>query len=73
MKPRQDEGDVRTDTETPIVRFVNKVLVDAIRGGASDVHFEPYEKTYRIRYRTDSLSTRWPSRRWRSLHGLQRG
>ena len=53
---KTDEGDVRTDTdETPIVRFVNKVLVDAIRGGASDVHFEPYEKTYRIRYRTDGI------------------
>jgi type IV pilus assembly protein PilB len=55
--PQTDEdGEVKTDTdETPIVRFVNKVLVDAIRGGASDVHFEPYEKTYRIRYRTDGI------------------
>ncbi|MGH8447550.1 MAG: type IV-A pilus assembly ATPase PilB [Solimonas sp.] len=39
--------------DAPIVRYVNKVLVDAINLGASDVHFEPYEKTYRIRYRKD--------------------
>jgi type IV pilus assembly protein PilB len=39
--------------DAPIIRYVNKVLVDAINQGASDVHFEPYEKTYRIRYRTD--------------------
>jgi type IV pilus assembly protein PilB len=41
--------------ETPIVRFVNKVLLDAIKAGASDVHFEPYEKSYRIRFRTDGI------------------
>lgn len=41
--------------EAPIVRFVNKVLVDAIKSGASDIHFEPYEKTYRVRYRTDGV------------------
>jgi type IV pilus assembly protein PilB len=41
--------------DTPIVRFVNKVLLDAIRGGASDIHFEPYEKTYRVRFRTDGI------------------
>lgn len=39
--------------EAPIVKFVNKLLVDAINQGASDIHFEPYEKTYRIRYRKD--------------------
>jgi type IV pilus assembly protein PilB len=39
--------------DAPIVRFVNKILLDAIHGGASDIHFEPYEKTYRIRYRKD--------------------
>ena len=49
-----DSGDSDVD-ETPIVRFVNKVLVDAIQGGASDIHFEPYEKTYRIRFRTDGV------------------
>lgn len=41
--------------ETPIVRFVNKVLLDAIKSGASDIHFEPYEKTYRVRFRTDGV------------------
>ena len=41
--------------ETPIVRFVNKVLIDAIKQGASDIHFEPYEKTYRVRFRTDGV------------------
>jgi type IV pilus assembly protein PilB len=44
----------REDVEdAPIVRFVNKVLLDAIKKGASDIHFEPYEKTYRIRLRLD--------------------
>ncbi len=39
--------------DAPIIRYINKILVDAINQGASDVHFEPYEKTYRIRYRRD--------------------
>lgn len=44
----------RDDVEdAPIVRFVNKVLLDAIKRGASDIHFEPYEKSYRIRFRID--------------------
>ena len=44
----------KADTEdAPIIRFVNKIMVDAINQGASDIHFEPYEKTYRIRYRKD--------------------
>jgi type IV pilus assembly protein PilB len=55
-EPKDDAGDIKSDTDdTPIVRFVNKVLLDAIRGGASDIHFEPYEKYYRIRYRTDGI------------------
>ncbi|WP_166254010.1 type IV-A pilus assembly ATPase PilB [Marinobacter salicampi] len=41
--------------DAPIVKYVNKMLLDGIRGGASDVHFEPYEKTYRVRYRTDGI------------------
>ncbi|PID54858.1 MAG: type IV-A pilus assembly ATPase PilB [Gammaproteobacteria bacterium] len=41
--------------ETPVVRFVNKVLIDAIKTGASDIHFEPYEKIYRVRFRTDGI------------------
>jgi type IV pilus assembly protein PilB len=47
--PRDDVEDA------PIVRFVNKVLLDAIRKGASDVHFEPYEKIFRIRTRIDGV------------------
>lgn len=49
------EADASEADETPIVRFVNKVLVDAIKGGASDIHFEPYEKSYRVRFRTDGV------------------
>ena len=51
------EGDDGSDAidETPIVRFINKVLIDAIKQGASDIHFEPYEKTYRVRFRTDGI------------------
>ena len=46
----------RDDVEdAPIVRFVNKVLLDAIKKGASDIHFEPYEKTFRIRTRLDGV------------------
>ncbi len=44
-----------TGDDTPIVKFVNKVLVDAIKRGASDIHFEPYESTYRVRFRMDGL------------------
>jgi len=44
----------RSDAEdAPIVKFVNKIMIDAINQGASDIHFEPYEKTFRIRYRKD--------------------
>jgi type IV pilus assembly protein PilB len=39
--------------DAPIVKFVNKILMDAINKGASDIHVEPYEKTYRVRYRMD--------------------
>ncbi len=49
-------GVSRDDVEdAPIVRFVNKLLLDAIRRGASDIHFEPYEKMYRIRLRIDGI------------------
>ncbi|HHJ13100.1 MAG TPA: type IV-A pilus assembly ATPase PilB, partial [Gammaproteobacteria bacterium] len=41
--------------DTPVVRFINKVLLDAINKGASDIHFEPYEKTYRVRFRQDGI------------------
>jgi type IV pilus assembly protein PilB len=50
------ESGARDDVEdAPIVRFVNKVMLDAIRRGASDIHFEPYEKTYRVRLRIDGV------------------
>ncbi len=41
--------------DAPIVRFVNKILLDAIKKGASDIHFEPYEKNFRIRFRSDGM------------------
>ncbi len=51
-----DEKIARDDVEdAPIVRFVNKVMLDAIRRGASDIHFEPFEKTYRVRLRMDGV------------------
>ena len=50
------DGDINMDADdTPIVRFVNKVLLDAIKAGASDIHFEPYEHTYRVRFRADGI------------------
>ena len=49
-------GDSGKDTEdAPVVRFVNKMLLDAVKKGSSDLHFEPYEKTYRVRFRTDGI------------------
>ena len=52
----EEDDEVRdTADDTPIVRFVNKVLLDAIKQGASDIHFEPYEKDYRVRFRTDGI------------------
>ncbi len=56
----EDPGaDVSTSDidDAPIVRFVNKVMVDAIKKGASDIHFEPYEKHFRIRLRQDGVLT----------------
>ncbi len=46
------EADVN---DTPVVKFVNKILIDAIRSSSSDIHIEPYEKTYRVRYRQDGI------------------
>ena len=52
----EDKGPTQSDAEdAPVVKFVNKILVDAINKGASDIHFEPYEKRYRIRYRIDGI------------------
>ncbi|MFQ3322777.1 MAG: type IV pilus assembly protein PilB [Pseudomonadales bacterium] len=49
------EEDTKGKDETPVVKFINKILLDAIRMGASDIHFEPYEKTYRVRFRADGI------------------
>ncbi|MFN4162221.1 MAG: ATPase, T2SS/T4P/T4SS family, partial [Stenotrophomonas sp.] len=50
-----DTGVDAKGEDTPTVKFVNKALVDAIRRGASDIHFEPYETEYRVRYRIDGI------------------
>jgi type IV pilus assembly protein PilB len=51
----KDEPIAQDSDDAPVVRFVNKMLLDAIRSGSSDLHFEPYEKTYRVRFRTDGI------------------
>ncbi|TDJ30828.1 MAG: type IV-A pilus assembly ATPase PilB, partial [Gammaproteobacteria bacterium] len=50
--PSQAEVD-----DAPVVKYVNKILLDGINKGASDIHFEPYEKRYRVRYRIDGILT----------------
>jgi type IV pilus assembly protein PilB len=50
----EDEGGTDAD-DAPVVKFVNKMLLDAIHSGASDLHWEPYEKFYRVRFRTDGI------------------
>ncbi|WP_374324681.1 type IV-A pilus assembly ATPase PilB [Aquipseudomonas alcaligenes] len=53
---KQDAGQGNDAADdAPVVRFVNKMLLDAIKGGSSDLHFEPYEKAYRVRFRTDGI------------------
>ncbi|CAH1747303.1 Type IV pilus assembly ATPase PilB [Thauera humireducens] len=49
------EEDTSDVDDAPVVKFIQKVLIDAINEGASDIHFEPYEKYYRIRVRTDGV------------------
>ena len=53
----EQEDEIHKDDieDAPVVRFVNKVLLDAIKRGASDVHFEPYEKIFRVRTRLDGV------------------
>ena len=51
---KEDDSGSEVD-DTPVVRFINKILLDAIKKGASDIHFEPYEKTYRVRLRIDGV------------------
>lgn len=49
---KNDESEI---DDAPVVKFVTKCLLDAIRKGASDLHFEPYEKSYRVRFRIDGM------------------
>ncbi len=58
---QDDGGDDAEDA--PVVRFVNKMLLDAIRGGSSDLHFEPYERPIGCASVPTACSTKWPSRR----------
>ncbi|MEQ8660857.1 MAG: ATPase, T2SS/T4P/T4SS family, partial [Gammaproteobacteria bacterium] len=51
----QEQHDDSDIDDAPVVRFVNKCLIDAIKRGASDLHFEPYEKIYRVRFRIDGV------------------
>jgi len=51
---QRDDSDLNVD-DAPVVRYVNKILVDAIGKGASDIHFEPYERYFRVRFRQDGL------------------
>ena len=55
--PEEDAEEIQRDDieDAPVVRFVNKILLDAIKRGASDVHFEPYEKYFRVRTRLDGV------------------
>ncbi|MAL02734.1 MAG: type IV-A pilus assembly ATPase PilB, partial [Arenimonas sp.] len=48
-------ADAKGGDDTPVVRFVNKVLLDSIKRGASDIHFEPYENEFRVRLRMDGI------------------
>lgn len=52
---KQDSGASNDADDAPVVRFVNKMLLDAIKSSSSDLHFEPYERTYRVRFRTDGI------------------
>lgn len=53
---KEDDTDPNDDaSDSPVVKFVNKMLYDAIGLGASDLHFEPYEKYYRVRFRVDGV------------------
>ena len=54
---KDKEGGETDLDDAPVVRFVNKILLDAINGGASDIHFEPFEHYYRVRVRRDGVLT----------------
>jgi len=52
---KADEANGQDIDDAPVVKFIQKMLLDAINDGASDIHFEPYEKYYRIRFRVDGI------------------
>ncbi|WP_124949545.1 type IV-A pilus assembly ATPase PilB [Sulfuriferula thiophila] len=52
---KANEADTQDIDDAPVVRYLQKILLDAINDGVSDIHFEPYEKFYRIRYRLDGI------------------
>ena len=52
---KDDEAVGSEQDDAPIVVYINKILLDAIKKGASDLHFEPYEHSYRIRFRIDGI------------------
>ena len=52
---KEEDTEASVADDTPVVRFINKMLLDAIRMGSSDLHFEPFEKSYRVRFRTDGV------------------
>ncbi len=53
-EPEEESSSAEAD-DAPVVKFVNKMLLSAIKKGSSDLHFEPYEKSYRVRFRTDGV------------------
>jgi type IV pilus assembly protein PilB len=55
---QQDSLEEATDIGGPIIKIVNGILIKAIKVGASDIHFEPYERTFRVRYRIDGVLRR---------------
>ena len=57
IEEEEEEGDIRgfEELDAPIIKLVNGILIKAINQGCSDVHFEPFEKTFRVRYRIDGL------------------
>ncbi len=54
-EPQADDSSSVEVDDAPVVRFLQKLLLDAIAEGASDLHFEPYEKFYRVRFRVDGI------------------
>ena len=55
LEEEKEEQDGAESDDAPTVKYDNKMLLDATKGGASDLHFEPYEKSYRVRFRIDGV------------------